>query len=114
MKGIFWNKKGTLITNFFHDTNLKVNQIQDTVDFTYSLETQFLNAMFSDYLTLKVTLANEIFITDYNCCNTEEYCDFPVRVKEFEDTKEFSLKRGRIHILIFGDRTENHRKRNFR
>lgn len=114
VKGIFWNKQPTFTTDTYFSTNLTVNQIQDSVAYSYNLETQFLSATFSDYLTLKIALANEIFVTDYNCCNTEDYLELPVVVQEFDETSEFTQKRGRTHIVIFGDRVQNHRKRNFK
>lgn len=114
IKGIFWDKKPTLISNTFFRSDRTVSQITDQIDFSYTLETEFLPAKLSNYLILQKVLANEIFITDYNKCNTEEYCELPVFVSEIPETQEVMLKRGRTHKITFGDRVQNHKKRNYK
>jgi hypothetical protein len=92
----------------------KVTQIQDSIKYLYTLETQFLTGKTSDYLVSNKMLANDILITDYNRCNTESYLDLPVTIEEFENTEELSYFRGRYHTITFADRTQNIRKRNFK
>lgn len=114
IKGIFWNKQPNMITDTYLTTNRTVTQIQDEIKYTYELETQFLTDDISDYLIANKILANEIYITDYNQCNTAEYCDIPVVVEEISETTEISLFRGRSHTILFTDRVQNIRKRNFK
>lgn len=114
IKGIFWQKRPELTKDTYFTTARKVTQIQDSIKFIYTLETQFLTGKTSDYLVSNKMLANDILITDYNRCNTESYLDLPVTIEEFENTEELSYFRGRYHTITFADRTQNIRKRNFK
>ena len=114
INGKFWNKQSEYITDSYLSSNRTITQIQDSIKNTYELNTEFLTDSLSKFLIENKVLANEIFITDYNLCNTTDYCKIPVAVEEISESLELSYFSGRAHTILFTDRQQNIRKRNYK
>lgn len=113
IKGQLWNKQSEYITDTYFTSNRTITQIQDSIEHTYDLQIEFVQASVSKFIIENNLLANEILISDYNVANTELYNNLRLAVKDITDTTELYYYNGRSHVIQFTDRVQNIRKRNY-
>lgn len=112
--GILWNKKSEYISDSYFTSNRTITQIQDSIEYTYDLQVEFVQDSVSKFIIENTLLANQIFVSDYNLTNTSLYNNIPLAVKEINDTTELYYYNGRSHVIQFTDRIQNIRKRNYK
>lgn len=117
LKGFFGFRTPEFITEEYLTNDYKEEQIQDEIRDEYTLEIEsFLEGeVLEDFIYTRL-LANEIFVTDYNLCNTNKakFCDFPVKMQSFEQVFEDRYRKGSLYSLKFTDRFKDNFKRNYK
>ena len=113
INGILWNKQAEYITDSYFTSNRTITQIQDSIEYSYDLQVEFVIDSVSNFIIENNLLANEIYINDYNLTNTSYYNMIPLAVKEITSNTELYYYNGRSHVVQFTDRIQNHRKRNY-
>jgi hypothetical protein len=114
INGILWNKQSEYISDTYFTSNRTITQIQDSIEYTYDLQIEFVQDSVSKFIIENNILANEIYISDYNLTNTSFYNQIPLAVKEISQTTELYYYNGRSHVIQFTDRVQNIRKRNYK
>lgn len=112
-EGNFGRKKPSLEKDFYETQNRERKQIQDNVITTYTLETKLLPSKISNKLYYDMGLANSILISDYNIFNNEIFRQKEVDTESYEEPEYFSRNTSGSHNLIFTDRFQIDKKRNF-
>jgi hypothetical protein len=114
MNGTLWNRQPTFEIDEYLDENYKLTQVQDEIVDNFTLEIWNLigGSLAMDVIYSRL-LANEIFITDYNCCNAFEYCEQELRPIEFADVTHDGFFDGIAYVITFTDRYKDRFKRNF-
>ena len=112
--GRFGNKAQTYTTDRYFGSDLRLNQIQDTVINTYTLQTELIPNFIHGLITEDNLLANEIIVIDYNLFNFGDlYREYVLYTEEYSDSQYFSKSRkGRFEFKLT-DKQQNIRKRNF-
>ena len=101
------------------DSQLRKQQIQDSIVNEYSLETRLLPSSVANRVVYDMFLANRIFVTDYNLLNEDvqdckkTYNDVELYPDEIEAPKFFSGITRRIYNFKFVEKQQNTRKRNY-
>jgi len=114
INGILWNKQAEYITDTYQTSSRSITQIQDSIEYTYDLQVEFVQDSVSQFIIENNILANEIYISDYNLTNTSFYNEIPLAVKEISETTELYYYNGRSHVIQFTDRVQNIIKRNYK
>lgn len=112
IKGMFGNKKPTLVIDNYEDANRQVHEIQGKIEDTYYLNTELLKAEIFNYLNYNGLRGNTLLITDYNLQNQELYRRKSVYLTNFEDVENHVKTRLASFYYAFKDKVNNDIKRN--
>lgn len=115
LPGYFGFRTPTFITEEYLLNNYKEEQIQDEIRDEYTLWIErLLDASVSEEFIYHSLLANEIFFTDYNLCNTDKkkFTNFPVKPSSIDEPFEDRYTKGRFYKVKFTDRFKDIFKRN--
>lgn len=110
--GKFGNKKPTLTTEVYQNSQRREEQIQDSIRNTYELVTHLLPSQIGDYLNEDAILSNHIFITDYNIKNQKLYRQFEVRCVGIPEVDNHNKTRVSNYVYEFTDKVQDIVKRN--
>ena len=111
--GFFGLKEPALNVDNYRNQEYKLRQIQDSIQNTFTLETNLIPALISNIITQDNILANEIYITDYNILNPELYRRISLYPSEISDATTFAKNRNQKFIIKFTDKIDNIIKSNF-
>lgn len=117
LPGYFGFRRPTFITEEHLTNEYEEEQIQDEIRDEYTLEiNEFLNGELAEELIYRRLLANKLFITDYNQCNTfrNKFINFPVKPSSIEDPFEDRYRAGILYEIKFTDRFKDNFKRNYK
>lgn len=111
----------TMDNDGYVDGNLEKTQITTTIENSYKLTTLLIPREVVDLLIYNTFVANRIFVTDYNIFSTHNlgkgteiiYNRIPVEKDEIEEPKGFRKSQKELHVVIFVDKDQGTRKRNF-
>ena len=115
LPGYFGFRTPEFITEEYLTNNYEEEQIQDEIRDEYTLWIEkLLDASVSEEFIYHNLLANEIFITDYNLCNTDKkkFTNFPVKPSSIDEPVEDRYTKGRFYKVKFTDRFKDNFKRN--
>lgn len=112
-QGEFGRKAPVLEKDFYKTQSQRRTQIQDNIVTSYDLNTKLLPSNISNGLYYDMSLANQIFISDYNLFNNEDFKLKEVDTESFDEPGYFGMNTGARHTLIFTDRFQLDKKRNF-
>jgi len=115
LHGYFGFRTPTFITEEYLTQKYVDEQIQDEIrdEFTLEINDMLNNNVSEDFIYNRM-LANEIFITDYNLCNTQQYINYPVKPESFDNVFEDRYVKGRAYTIKFTDRNKDIIKRNYK
>ena len=111
--GIFWNETPTLEVDNYVNQDYTIEQIQDKLNFEYSMDIDFIPKEIGDPIINDSILANEILITDYNLNNYKQYIKFNVQPTAIETAEEFQGYNRKKFIIKFTKKLDNHIKTNY-
>ena len=115
LKGFFGFRTPELQTDRYLDEDYITKQVQDEIVDTYTMEiNKFMNGAVCEDFIYSRMLANEIYVTDYNRCTTEEITDLHVVLEEFSDVYEYRYHSGRAYEMKFTEAAKDRFKRNFK
>ena len=111
--GIFWNETPTLEVDNYVNQDYTIEQIQDKLNFEYSMDVDFIPKEIGEPIINDSILANEILITDYNLNNYKQYIKFNVQPTSIETAEEFQGYNRKKFIIKFTKKLDNHIKTNY-
>jgi hypothetical protein len=115
LPGFFGFRTPELKTDRYLDEDYVTKQVQDEIVDTYTMEiNKFMNGSVCEDFIYSRMLANEIYVTDYNRCTTEEITDLHVVLEEFSDVYEYRYHSGRAYEMKFTEAAKDRFKRNFK
>jgi len=112
IEGFFGLVEPEFETDNYQDSTRRKRQIQDSINRTYTLETNDLPSIISNRLVYESLLSNEILVTDYNQLNFERYVQVPVYPSEISKSNKVDQKE--LLEIKFTDKVPNILKRNFK
>ena len=112
--GTFGQGRPNLEKENYLDGTRRRTQIQDGVNYEYTLKTQLINSEVSDFIFRNLILANEITVSDYTIWNHKVYRSLEVDPTEIPEPIYTAGTRKAIFAITFTDRKEDTIKRNFR
>jgi hypothetical protein len=112
IKGRFGDKKPEYSLEYYQDLNRKEKQIQASVRDVFTLETEILPASVYNVLNYDDILANDIYITDYNLDNQEEYFRKNVVFTNMPDAENHAMTKKADFVYEFKNKVDNIIKRN--
>ncbi len=111
IRGFFGNKTPSLESDNYLDGERVIKQIQDKIVNEYTLETELIPSVVFNLLIYNDMLSNEIFVSDYNIKNAENYKGLRV-VPDAISSRYFEKNQNGSFEITFKDRVENIVKRN--
>jgi len=111
--GILQTPQSTKVTDNYHDQDWQLQQIQDSIEDEWTLQTELLPSEITTYLRYNLSLANRVLITDYNIYAHELYRRVPLYLTGLEKSDEWAKQPKRAYELTFNDKVQNIIKRNY-
>lgn len=111
IKGFFGQKTPSLESDNYLDGDRVIRQIQDKIVNEYTLETELVPQYVYNLLIYNDLLSNEVFVSDYNIFNAENYKGLSV-VPDSITSKYYEKNSNGSFEITFKDRKENIIKRN--
>ncbi len=113
IRGFFGDRQASLEKETITTIDNKVNQVKADILNEYELRTNLLPDAVVDYIIEYHSLANEIWISDYNIYNhSYKYIDKSVQLDNFNEIRYPNKNRSAILSATFSDRYLNLRKNN--
>lgn len=112
--GSIIEKKPILTKDEILDSNRKVVQVENQVQFEWSVEFEIMPQTVWDKLCVDHALSNEVYVRDYNLCSPEYQKQLKVVPVDIPEVTTFELSKQRDITISFAEKEQARIKRNVR